>query len=121
MNWDAIAARYDALRCPGCPIGDHGRGWAQGRFVHWADRRFTRAGLRRYLMLVSITRLLDVSALPVWDRLYRQNAWAAQAARDLHVRLPARLADADRAAVAWQARHATIPAHVRRWTRRTSA
>ena len=83
----------------------------------------TRAGLRKFLLLVSTTVLLDIDSIPEWDRLYRMNAWASKATRELRIRIPSALSDSDRARARWliQKDNANPPPHVRRWTRRTQS
>lgn len=119
IGWDDIATTYGIKRCAACQSGDHHKGWARRSTVHWSDRRMTKAGLRRYLMLVASQLLFDFQNLPTWDRLYRANVWAAKAAKQLHVRIPFRLSEIDRARVRWLiSKDPATPDRVKRWATR---
>lgn len=119
MTWDDIARMVDVKRCLGCANGNHDRGWAQRSTytVHWGDRRLTKLGLRRFLMLAAAIRLLPVER--EWERLYAYNIWSVSKAREMHIRIPARFADNDRARVRWlTSGENDVPPSVRRWARR---
>lgn len=118
MTWDEVASRYDVRRCSSCQSGNHTTGIARNGVIHWADRRMTKAGLRKYLMLIASQRLYDFANLPTWDRIYRSNVWAATEAARLHVRLSTRLSAPDRARVRWLSLGIDIPDHVRHWAGR---
>jgi hypothetical protein len=88
--------------CKGCPRGDHKRGWVHPGHgtVHWSDRRFTRMGLRRFLMLVAGIRYHHNRGQPEWRVIYEQNVYAFhKALESYHRRLPKRWSSTDRARV----------------------
>ncbi len=118
MTWDEVTQTVGVKRCAGCTLGDHTRGWASRSTytVHWADRRLTKHGLRRFLMLVASIRLVPIDQ--AWERLYAYNRWASHTAAQLHVRIPARYADNDRARVRWLiTKEEHVSPQVKRWTR----
>ncbi len=120
MTWDEIARHFGVTRCDGCPALDHVRGQTSFYAVHWYDRRMTKLGLRRYLMLISELRLVYLDE--EYMRIYASNRWAADAARQLHIRIPARYSDNDRARVRWLIEHKqNVPDGVRRWARGRTA
>lgn len=116
MTWDEIATQFDVKRCPACDGYDHTHGAVSTNTVHWADRHLTRHGLRHYLMLIAQLRLIHTEE--GWRSIYAQNVWAISAARQLHVRIPARYSDNDRARVRWLiTKDEAVPANVKRWAR----
>lgn len=103
----------------GTPEPDHVRGFVDTR-VHWyPDRRVTRTGLRRFLLLVAATQLHGYKDMSPAMRLYATNAWATRIAADLHRRFPRRYSDADRRRARWLIAHGQVvtPA-ARRWANR---
>jgi hypothetical protein len=66
--------------------------------IHWSDRRSSRAGIRRFLLLVANAVITSATpAIPDWRRLYRSNRMASDMAKAAHLRLPASLSAGDRA------------------------
>ena len=67
-----LALRYEVDVCPGgCGDPGHRRGWFGGQRIHFdTDRKVTRAGLRRFLMLVNEAYRIgsDVPPVPYWRR-----------------------------------------------------
>lgn len=118
MAWDYIATVVGLKRCKGCDEGDHREGWARGSTVHWEDRRSTRAGIRKFLMLAASLRILGFAERPEWERLYMANVWANRMGLQLHTRIPARLSANDRARVRYLATKNDIPLLIRQWARR---
>jgi hypothetical protein len=109
-----LALRYEVEVCfDGCFRRDHRRGGidSQGT-IHWSDRRMTRSGLRRFLMLVAEAYRLgsDWPQPEFWVttsfrgrealRTYNGHIFAYRTAlHDLGIRLPASLAAEDKAKV----------------------
>lgn len=86
--------------------------------IHWRERRWSRAGSKRFLMMVAKrTRLLDERFLniPRFDWLYvHGDAVSAQRmAGELGFRIPAHLFDADRERCRYLARKRGI--HLSNW------
>ena len=105
-SWDEVAAACGVARCRGrLPTGltcyeEHDRGHVSGGVVHWNDRRVTKAGIRAFIILSLECRGWGTQWLsqPVWYRLWRTNITVYDIALSrLHIRLPASLADVDRA------------------------
>jgi hypothetical protein len=81
---------------------DHQRGsfTADDQLVHWADReRVTKAGIRTFLGLAAMTNPVVANSTPGWEQIYIRNMWVSAMARVLLIRLPAALANLDRAKV----------------------
>lgn len=101
------------------PELNHAKGALIGSTLHWTDRRVTKPGLRRFLLLAASH---DYYNLPRWEMIWRRNQWAWRAASKLQIRLPSRYADGDRAIVAWELRDVTDPtpeqAAASRWSAR---
>lgn len=122
LTYPDLAARYEIEACfDGCYRSDHWGGAIDSQgVVHWADRPVRRPGLRRFLILVSQVRFReDGGWTPSWPRkkaeayeIYRHALWAYRTAmHDLGIRLPAKLAVADKAKV--RALLATAPFELR--------
>jgi hypothetical protein len=112
-----LALRYEVEVCfDGCFRRDHRRGAVDSMgTIHWSDRRVTRSGLRRFLMLVSESwrgsSVFDNLVPPTtWTRrperelaalrVYNGHVFAYRTAlHDLGIRLPASLAAEDKARV----------------------
>jgi hypothetical protein len=117
-SWDEVALGLSVARCRGLmPTGtrcyeDHRKGSIDGGIIHWEDRRMTKAGIRSFIILALTINdpVLSRGDLPVWLRLWWQNKMTYIAARDLRVRLPASLADLDKARC--KAELATVPTDV---------
>lgn len=124
-NYEDVAAYFDVHLCDGSdcvvPIARHKRGAVvlPHRIVHWADRKLTKPGLRRFLKLVAQIRILNYNHQNQAMRLFAENTWAAQAAQALHVRFPARYSTADRAKARWLiATGEPVSAPAYRWAHR---
>lgn len=128
-TFDDVAAYYDLDICPrvghnGCLVAtkaEHDRGTItpRERVIHWTPRRVTRLGLRKFLKVVARTQVLRYWLMNPAMRLYAENAWATNAARELRVRLPRKAASADRHRLRWlisQGHKVSVPA--RRWAER---
>lgn len=103
----------------GAPEPDHVLGFADTK-VHWyPDRRVTKTGLRRFLLLVAATKLLGYKDMSPAMRLYATNTWATSAAASLHRRLPRRYSDQDRRRARWLiSQGQTVTPSARRWASR---
>lgn len=65
--------------------------------IHWSDRRSSRAGIRRFLLLIANAIITEATpAIAEWRRLYRSNTMAWDMAKAAHMRLPASLSAVDR-------------------------
>jgi hypothetical protein len=129
MTFAQVAAHFGVKICPaigheGCIVSpvDHQRGgvWPSDRsLVHWSPRRMTRLGLRNFLKVVARTRLLNYYAMNKAMRIYAENAWAAKAAAEIHLRLSRSSSANDRLLVLWYASrgHVITPA-AQRWAKR---
>lgn len=102
-SYEAITRQLGIPRCRGIlPNGqycqaDHAEGEIADGKVHWGDaRRVTHAGIRRYLALEAWRRA-DEPELPTYWVTYRALRLIPVLAAAIHVRLPARLGDLDRA------------------------
>lgn len=116
MNWDDVAQHFGVKRCATCASGNHTTGWTRNGYVHWSDRHVTKLGLRRFLMLIAEARIIRPET--DWGRLYAYNVWASKAAQDIHIRMPARYSDNDRARVRWLiTKDEHVPDAVKRWAR----
>jgi D-mannonate dehydratase len=104
----------------GTPEPDHVRGFADRQVHWWPERRVTRTGLRKFLMLVAATKLHGYNDMSPAMRLYATNARAVMLAADLRIRIPRRYADGDRARARWLISQGQVvtPA-ARRWASRT--
>jgi hypothetical protein len=87
---------------------DHRKGTLRGSTLHWTDRRVTKPGLRRFLMLAASH---DIYSVPRWALIWNRNVWVVAAAEKLRVRLPSRYSDEDRAKVAWELRDTHDPTY----------
>lgn len=133
LIYEDLAMRYEVDVCPGgCGLPGHQRGFVHAGLLHWTmDRQVTRAGLRHFLMLVApfhvppngryrffigdrdVTPLVSMQFLEPAARIYVSHLFAYRTAlNDLGVRLPASLAETDKARV--RALLANAPAAVRR-------
>lgn len=115
LNYIDLASRYEVELCAdSCGQPGHRRGWVDRQAtVHWdPHREVTRAGLRRFLMLVAQSQIegSDVPRKPLYMqrpaavrnalRIYNANVFAYRTAlHDLGIRLPASLSRTDRAQV----------------------
>lgn len=108
-DYDVISRQLKLTRCRGIqPTGqtcflDHEKGTTEirgagERVVHWSDRKTTRRGLRTFLLLVSNFEM-PVEMKERWKQIVWSNQWAVRMALLLGIRLPADLADHDRATV----------------------
>lgn len=71
------------------------------QLADWRERRVTRSGVRRYLMLAYHEIPQDRGDEPSWLRLWAQICWVRGAARyDLHVTIPPELWAEDKARLA---------------------
>jgi len=128
MTYDHVAAHFGVRLCPafghdGCIVApvDHRRGAVMPteRVIHWAPRRLSRMGLRRFLKVVARTRLLNYYTMNQAMRIYAENVWATRAAAELHIRLSASLSLRDRLLVRWLAsRGAALTPAAQRWAAR---
>ena len=124
MTYPQIANTLGFELCgDGCkrPEYNHAKGTLRGSTLHWTDRRVTKPGLRRFIMLAASHDIYGKN--PRWWIIWQRNVWTTQAAAKLKVRLPARYADNDRAKVAWELRAAhtdptSIQAAALRWAGR---
>lgn len=119
MTFDDVARHFGVRRCNECLSRyNHRAGARVANTIHFADRTFTRAGLRNFLMLVAETRL--IVGPEKWRKVWAYNVWAASVARkELHITIPARLSDADRAYVRWRIQTASdVPTAARTWANR---
>ena len=97
-------------------------------FIHWTERRVTRSGVRRFLMLAWKIRPilpLGIDTYPVWMRLWLQINWTRKTAdKMLHVAIPPKLWAEDKARLAaklaWDAdvRYQQTRQQALRWTQR---
>jgi hypothetical protein len=79
---------------------DHVRGAWADQMVHWADReRVTKGGIRTFLSFAAMSNPVVANSTPGWQQIYVQNVWIAATARALLIKLPANLANYDRARV----------------------
>jgi hypothetical protein len=85
------------------PDLNHRTGTLVGSTLHWTDRRVTKPGLRRFLLLAASH---DIYKQERWELIWHRNVWVVGAAAKLKVRIPSRYADEDRAKVAWELRTA---------------
>jgi hypothetical protein len=102
MTYEEIASREKVSLCPACDEWDHKRGSVNPSrgTVHWAPRRVTRIGLRRFLMLVGAIKKRHQRGQPKWQKVYEQNVYAYhRALSEYHVRLSRQLSLTDRAKV----------------------
>lgn len=107
MEYREIADRENVDWCDGTDDGSysrtsHQRGFAQPGFgrIHFADRRMTKSGLRRFLMLVAAIRHKHNRGQPQWLKLYEANTFAQRRALSEYRRvIPRRYSDTDRARV----------------------
>lgn len=95
------------------------------RLDDWPDRRPTRSGIRRYLMLAYHEIPQDRGDEPSWLRLWAQITWVRSQARSLHVTIPPNLWAEDRARLAARLvasandiRYPKEKLRALRWTRR---
>lgn len=84
----------------------HKKGTLRGSTLHWTDRKVSKPGLRRFLMLMAGHDIYDE---PRWALIWHRNVWVTGAAETLRVRIPSRYADEDRTRVAWDLRHVHDP------------
>lgn len=123
-TYDDVAAYFDVAICTSsafCGVSDkqHVSGYAYNNRIHWAPRRLTRPGLRRFLTLVAQLRLLHYERMNRAMRIYSVNAWVSRIAPGLHVRFPNSYSSSDRAKVRWlESRGMPISAPARRWAHR---
>jgi len=118
VTYDDVAAHFEVRRCNEClAIYDHRHGQRIGNTVHYANRRFSRAGLRNFLMLIAQTRL--VVGHEKWRQIWAYNVWAASVARkELHITIPTKLTLTDRAYVWWAIQSADhVPTAARTWAK----
>lgn len=105
MKYEEIASRENVRLCTDCEfdkVWNHSRGTANPSrgTVHWAERRVTRIGLRRFLMLVAAIKKSHNRGQPKWQQVYEQNQYAYhRALTEYHVRLNRKLSMTDRAKV----------------------
>jgi hypothetical protein len=103
MSYQEIADRYGVELCTDCALNVHERGHVEpgrGR-IHWQERRRTRGGLRRFLLLVAAVVLHrdgeDGGSQAEW--IWATNSWAYHAARSMGVQFSRALSADDRARV----------------------
>jgi hypothetical protein len=124
LTYVGLAERFGVEICTGwCGEGGHNDGWWGGKRIHFRERRVTRGGLRKFLMLVhDATVWSQRAAGNQIDRkarwIHSRNVWAYQTAfHELGIRLPRSLSSDDRARV----RHLTYAdagsQTLRRWAR----
>lgn len=115
LTYLGLASRYEIDLCAdSCGQSGHRRGWVDDAgVVHWNPfRAVTRAGLRRFLMLVAEAHRVNSGWEPLMSwvrrpgperraiRIYHASTFASKTAlRDLGIRLPASLAEVDKARV----------------------
>jgi hypothetical protein len=81
-------------------VGDHETGWTSFgmNVIHWRDRRPTRRGLRRFLLLAVVA--LRLRSEPPWLDVYLRNVRAQEIASDYFgIRFSRAESAADRAKV----------------------
>lgn len=67
----------------------------------WRERRVTRSGIRKFLMLAYHEIPQNRDDDPSWLRLWAQITWVRNTARyDLHITIPPKLWDEDKARLA---------------------
>ena len=112
-----LAARYGVTLCGACDISPsaHRSGMATKGTVHWSRVRPHRPGLGQFLAVVWDAR--NYGHEPMWDRLYQRSRWAQAQARELKVRVPARIWEDSKLAVRYIfAGHVKdAPPDVKRW------
>lgn len=96
-----IAVHIGVTHCRACRDEsiDHHKGESTFRTVHWTQRRATRPGVRRFLMLGVTALDPSVKALTPWMRIWIENARAANWAKLIRVSIPRHLTMKDRAQV----------------------
>lgn len=93
--------------------------------VHWTERRVTRSGIRRFLMLVYDAEPISYVSrrdeeIPSWLHLWWKIEWVRETARDiLHTTIPPELWAEDKARLA--AKLATAKYSVHDWKERERA
>jgi hypothetical protein len=111
VTYYQIAAKLDCRLCDvvnglgmldSCPFTDEEHGPGRVRrgsdVIHWRDRRVTKSGIRRFLMLVA---RLENNTGPDWWALWQQIEWARRKARfPLRVEIPVSLWREDQARLA---------------------
>jgi hypothetical protein len=65
--------------------------------LHWRERRVTRSGIRRFLMMASEKMETDNTTDPGWLRLWNRIEWARSMAVILRVKIPPELWAEDKA------------------------
>ena len=105
-NYVEIAAAIGVYYCvESGPLHDTGYtsfdGGPEGRdrTIHWTERRVTRSGIRRFLVLAYPEDSLYFGA-PRWLRIWCRITWVRDQARTLHVSIPNDLWDEDKARLA---------------------
>jgi hypothetical protein len=90
-----IANVIDVDYCPSwrqCGGPTHVDGYVDDmNILHWTERRVTRSGIRRFLMLAwKTTWVPGLGVLPPWLQLWLQITWVRNRAKiDLHTIIPA--------------------------------
>jgi hypothetical protein len=96
-TYEEIASRLETETCNGtlsggvrCFSGDHQQGLATATLIHWSDRKSTRGGIKRFLLLEAERRypLFDE---PTWARLWTHLRAVWTMAAEIGVRFPPRL------------------------------
>jgi hypothetical protein len=101
-DYAQVAARLGVPRCRGVLFGlrcsyDHKNGEVAEGHVHWADRRPTYAGIRRFLLLAGeIIYAGEVAPSPAWRWRYHLLRRVPYLATRAHVRIPRALGEEDR-------------------------
>lgn len=121
-----MAAQLDVPWCGGdCGIdASHDRGFLFLDVVHFRERRFTRRGAKRFLMLVAErNRLLDSGYLNDRKRLgafyvYHDAVVAQGLAGQLGFRIPARAFEMERLRMRSLRQPVTLPPRARSWMAR---
>lgn len=120
-SYQAIADHWKIRLCTGdCGpliVGDHELGFANPSrgVIHFRERVVTRAGIRRFLMLIASILHSHNRGQPEWQKLYEQNTWAGQAAIKMGVRVPRKFSMLDRAKTYRLIRNEEVPRAVREW------
>jgi len=110
VTYAELAERYGVPLCQGeCAVKGHEKGFVARGGVHWRERRVTRLGLYRFLLLVAEVEFARVSTLLIrpgmgaWMRVqypYALHMWAQKTAvNDLRVRFPRSFSSTRRALV----------------------
>lgn len=125
-TFEDLAVLLDVRLCPGGPDclrqminHQHGGSSASLNTVHWAPRRLTKRGIRRFLLVTARMRVMNYWSRSPAMRIFLSNAWATKRARDLHIRFPSQWSRTDRLTVLWLASKGDqLTPEARRWASR---